>query len=212
MFALTQKLRRSDAIKATTDEEIEEDTSSLRSSKHYNRKRRNEVNKSTVQEEEVEKAVDLVTERAPVNTNDTANSEKERELTEEEEKERRTCLIENEKELRVELDQIEESMIEDWSRRNKRSKKPHSNKIKSHLADKSLEYQQQEESIVKENYSEEEEEEPATDKTQWNQYQQKQLEWALKEYSKEENRWELIAEVVPGKTKVILAVGEGSSV
>ena len=44
------------------------------------------------------------------------------------------------------------------------------------------------------------------DSSSWSQYQQKKLEWALSNYSQQssEQRWSLVAEAVPGKTKVDL--------
>ena len=138
--------------------------------------------------------------------------EEKRRQEEEKEKRRAALLKEKERELEEELEQLEESIMEDEkSKRSKRSnKKAHSSKVKSPLADKSLEYQQQwkeEKEIATESKSMHSKGIAMDDSVEpqpWSQEQQKELENALKQYNKEEsNRWELIASCVTGKTKVM---------
>ncbi|XP_003382630.1 PREDICTED: dnaJ homolog subfamily C member 1-like [Amphimedon queenslandica] len=136
--------------------------------------------------------------------------EEKRRQEEEKEKRRAALLKEKERELEEELVQLEESIMEDEkSKRSKRSnKKAHSSKVKSPLADKSLEYQQEwkeEKEIATESKSVDPKGiamDDGVDSQPWSQEQQKELENALKQYNKEEsNRWELIASCVTGKTK-----------
>lgn len=138
--------------------------------------------------------------------------EEKRRQEEEKEKRRAALLKEKERELEEELEQLEESIMEDEkSKKSKRSnKKAHSSKVKSPLADKSLEYQQhwkEEKEIATESKSVHPKGiamDDRVDSQQWSQEQQRELENALKQYNKEEsNRWELIASSVTGKTKVM---------
>ena len=120
--------------------------------------------------------------------------------------------LEREKELEEELkaleENIEEQEDEGKDRRHRRNKKAHSTKIKSHLSDKSLEYYNSQDNGQTEHDAIPPPEPNGkvqlhTTNSDWNQYQQKQLEWALTNYEKDKaNRWELVAKAVPGKSKV----------
>lgn len=143
-------------------------------------------------------------------------------------------LAKEEEKLQEELMQLEEEIEEDWEKgrksKTKRTKKPHSTKVKSPLADKSLEVAQYKtqpaatEAIPNKNiYPADEVDRSQTEAipsevqapelsteavnqtgSHWSQYQQKQLEWALTQYGKDiHDRWELIAKAVPNKSKVI---------
>ena len=143
-------------------------------------------------------------------------------------------LAKEEEKLQEELRQLEEEIEEDWEKgrksKTKRAKKPHSTKVKSPLADKSLEIAQYKtqpaatEAIPNKNiYPGDEVDRSQTEAitsgvqgpelpteavnhtgSHWSQYQQKQLEWALTQYGKDvQDRWELIAKAVPNKSKVI---------
>ena len=143
-------------------------------------------------------------------------------------------LAKEEEKLQEELMQLEEEIEEDWEKgrksKTKKTKKPHSTKVKSPLADKSLEVAQYKtqpaatEAIPNKNiypgdevdrsqteaiHSDVQGPEVSTEAvnhtgSQWSQYQQKQLEWALTQYGKDvQDRWELIAKAIPDKSKVI---------
>jgi DnaJ family protein C protein 1 len=132
------------------------------------------------------------------------------ELTEEEKERLYEKEVEERKEFEEELKLLEENMEDDWNLiTKKKTKKAHSTKIKSPQADKSLEFKSELLETFEEvtSYDEQDiphEEAPSLPPSPpgaWSQYQQKQLEWGLTRYTKEEkNRWELIAEVVPEKS------------
>lgn len=138
------------------------------------------------------------------------------EVKEEKEERLRQLELEKEKEMEEELKALEEEIDEEeasWEdKKRRRGKKAHSSKIKSHLADKSLEYSEQTfeaqttagaDQQQQTGCSSKDDIQPNNTNNNWNQFQQKQLEWALTQYGKDqENRWELIAKAVPDKSKV----------
>lgn len=211
MWGLIQKLRqqpKGDVHEEERNDELEKEQQTQQhkqqqqNNKQTSKKKKNESTQVTPKEEEVSE-----TESQP-SCETTEKQENPIVIDKEEEERRQALLIEKERELEAGLELLEENLMEEeenWNKKTKHPKRPHSNKIKSPLADKSIEYQL---------LPQQEEEEEVDDKSlshmeekqlQWTQSQQRQLELALKKYGKdEENRWEHIAELVPDKTKVML--------